>query len=61
MALLDDLPRSATVRALVETHALAFYRWDFLPELRRTPDLALPLLAELSRRIRALDESLTAR
>jgi CRP/FNR family transcriptional regulator len=61
MALLDNLPRSASVRATAPTDALAFYRWDFLPEVRRHPQIAIALMAELSRRIRELDASLAER
>ena len=56
MALLDDQPRAATVRAATESRCLALYRWDFLPEVRRDSDLALALLAGLSRRLRDLDQ-----
>jgi CRP-like cAMP-binding protein len=55
MSLLDERPRSATVRATEETKCMAFYRWDFIPEVKRNPDLALALLAGLSRLVRELD------
>jgi CRP-like cAMP-binding protein len=56
MALLDDQPRAATVKAATESRCLALYRWDFLNEVRRDPDLALALLSGLSHRLRDLDE-----
>ena len=52
MSLLDGEPRSATVRATVKTKALVIHRDNFLKYLKRQPDLALALLAELSRRLR---------
>jgi CRP/FNR family transcriptional regulator len=52
MSLLDDLPRTATVIALEPTRALVMPVWDFRAALRETPDIAIKLLAVLSRRIR---------
>jgi CRP/FNR family cyclic AMP-dependent transcriptional regulator len=52
MALLDDLPRSATVVALEEVRALLLPIWEFRAALRSHPDIALKLLAVLSRRLR---------
>jgi CRP/FNR family cyclic AMP-dependent transcriptional regulator len=60
MSLLDEMPRSATVRALEPATCLAFYRWDFLSEVRKSPDFTLALLAGLSRRLRELDERYAA-
>ena len=58
IALLDGRPRSATVRALEPTTCLVMTRWDFMAEVRQTPDLALELLEEMSRRVRALEQRL---
>jgi CRP-like cAMP-binding protein len=55
MSLLDDCPRSATVTAVHDTHCLEVKRADFLRELRSQPDVALEMLAILSKRIRDLD------
>jgi CRP/FNR family cyclic AMP-dependent transcriptional regulator len=52
MALLDDLPRSATVAALEDVDALLLPIWEFRATLRNHPDIALKLLAVLSRRLR---------
>jgi CRP/FNR family transcriptional regulator len=52
MALLDDLPRSATVVALEDVDALLLPIWEFRATLRNHPDIALKLLAVLSRRLR---------
>jgi CRP/FNR family transcriptional regulator len=52
MALLDDLPRTATVIASEPTTALIIPAWDFRAALRENPDIALKLLAVLSKRLR---------
>jgi CRP/FNR family cyclic AMP-dependent transcriptional regulator len=52
MALLDDLPRSASVIAIDDVTALLLPVWEFRSVLRQHPDIALKLLAELSRRLR---------
>ncbi len=59
MALLDDYPRSATVRTLEETTCVALSRWHFVAELKSNPDLAVEMLEVMSRRVRELDEKLT--
>jgi CRP-like cAMP-binding protein len=56
MSLLDNAPRSASVRALVESRVLALSRSDFLTVLRRSPDLAMAVIQELTRRLRQVDE-----
>ena len=56
MSLLDNSPRSASVRALSETRVLALSRSDFLNVLRRSPDLAMAVIQELTRRLRQIDE-----
>ncbi len=60
MALLDDLPRSATVTAVDEVTVLVVPFWDFRiimrTILRRDPDVGLDLLAVLSRRVRKAEQ-----
>jgi CRP/FNR family transcriptional regulator, cyclic AMP receptor protein len=60
MALLDDLPRSATLTAVDEVTVLVLPKGDFRSILRsilsRDPDVALDLLAVLSRRVRKCEE-----
>ena len=60
MALLDDLPRSATVTALDEVTVLVLPFWEFRIVLRdifrRDPDVGLDLLAVLSRRLRKAEQ-----
>ena len=55
MALMDGEPRSATVRTVAKTKLFRIDRESFLKSLRRQPDLALALLAEMSRRLRRAD------
>ena len=56
LALLDGAPRSASVKALSETRTLALSRSDFLALLRRSPDLAMALIQELTARLRQMDD-----
>ena len=56
MSLLDDAPRSASVRALTDTRILALSRADFLSVLRRSPDVAMAVVQELARRLRETGE-----
>jgi len=52
MALLDDLPRSATITAIDDVTALLLPVWEFRTTLRNHPEIALKLLSVLSRRLR---------
>lgn len=52
MALLDDLPRTATVTAVEDVTALLLPIWDFRTILRSNPDIALKLLTTLTHRLR---------
>ncbi len=52
LSLLDDLPRTATVTAIEATQALVIPVWDFRAALRESPDIAIKLLAVVSRRLR---------
>ena len=52
MALLDEFPRSASVRATEPTTCLGLQRWHFRGILESYPKIALALLPILSRRIR---------
>lgn len=61
MALLDDYPRSATVTAREETDCLTLTKWHFLAELESHPEMAVPMLSILSRRVRDALEMLEAR
>ncbi len=56
MALLERGPRSASVKTLTPVKVLALSRTDFINLLRKSPDLALAVIQELSRRIRSVNE-----
>lgn len=58
-ALLDNYRRSATVTAADATKTLAIMRSDFLAEVRANPDMAVEILAVLSRRLREVEDKLT--
>jgi len=56
MSLLDEAPRSATVRAVEQTSCLMLSSWDFKALLLKKPQIAVKLLEVLSRRIRVSNE-----
>ncbi len=58
MALLDDLPRSATVVALDKSELFIIHRRDFLDLIERTPKVATALLRELTLRLRKSNEQI---
>jgi CRP-like cAMP-binding protein len=60
MSLLDQEPRSASVKTLVPARLLALSRRDFLDLLRRSSDLALAVIQELTQRLRETDEQASA-
>jgi CRP/FNR family transcriptional regulator len=55
MALLDEFPRSATVRALEPTTCLGLTRWHFRGILESHPQIALKFLPILTKRLRAAE------
>jgi len=55
MALLDEFPRSATVRAIEPTTCLGIQRWHFKGILESHPQIALALLPVLTRRLRSAE------
>ena len=59
MSLLDNAPRSATIRALDPTRCLMLSSWDFKSLIEKTPSIAVKLLEVLSRRLRVADERLS--
>lgn len=64
MALLDEFPRSATVRAVEPTTCLGITRWHFRGLLESHPQIALQMLPVLTRRLRnaeAHNHELTAK
>ena len=58
MALLEDLPRSATVATTEPTRLLEMHRRDFSTVLDEAPHLARKMLAVMAHRLRDADEKL---
>jgi CRP-like cAMP-binding protein len=58
LALLDDGPRSASVRTLEPCNMLVLERDDFLKFLRQNPDVAIDVLATVGKRYRETLEKL---
>jgi len=56
LSLLDGGPRIAQVVASEPTDCLAIASWDFEPILATKPGVALAILREVARRLRALSE-----
>lgn len=54
IALLDDLPRTASVEAMDDSEVLSVPREEFLPFLQRHPRIALDLLRVLASKMRRL-------
>ncbi len=59
MALLDDLPRSASVVAIDDVTALLLPVWEFRTIVRSHPEIALKLLSVLSKRLRKLESKVS--
>ena len=60
MALFERAPRSASVKTLTPVRLLALSRSDFIGLLRKSPDLAMAVIQELSRRLRTINEQASA-
>lgn len=56
MALVDGMPRSASVVAATEVAAIVLYRTAFIKLIDEIPEITLRLLAALSKRLRDSDE-----
>jgi CRP-like cAMP-binding protein len=57
MSLIDDGPRSATLRAETEVRTLSISGFNFRPILLEHPEIALKLLQQLSTRLRRVEAS----
>lgn len=57
MSLLDDAPRSATVRAVAPLTTFSVVSWNFTPLLKKHPSIALSMLKEMSARLRRAEAS----
>jgi CRP/FNR family cyclic AMP-dependent transcriptional regulator len=60
MSLIDDLPRSADVIALQPTKCWAITSWSFASVIKIHPELALGMLKEVVKRLRAAQSSPTS-
>ncbi|MFC1925916.1 Crp/Fnr family transcriptional regulator [Chloroflexota bacterium] len=58
LSLLDQEPRSANVVAMLDTQTLVLHRHDFLNFLNTRHEMAVDMLAALSRRLRGADVSI---
>ncbi len=58
MSLLDDQPRSADVVAIEPTRCLVLSEWGFTGLVSSHPRIAMKMLQELARRLRATDKML---
>jgi len=58
MALLDGLPRSATVVALDKTELFIIHRREFLELMENSPQIVTSLMSELTRRLRKANEQI---
>lgn len=52
MSMIDGEPRSASVKAVSHSEVLIIRREHFIQQVRATPDLAMSLMVEMSRRLR---------
>lgn len=59
MAMVDDSPRSATVRAVTACELIPVDKRRFLSMLQQTPFFAVRVMRVLSRRLRAMNERMT--
>jgi len=56
MALIDEAPRSASIRAVTETEIIPIDAKRFVTMIERTPTFAIRVMRTLVRRLRALHE-----
>jgi len=61
IALLTDLPRTATVRAIEPTELVGLTAWNFRAELQKSPELCYQLLRIVARRLADSDARLSSR
>ena len=61
LSLLDGRPRTATARVVEDSELLVLDRTDLVALVRKSPDLALDILAHMSQETRRADELLRSR
>lgn len=59
MSMVDDMPRSATVRALEETMVREIHRDDLYSSMKENPDIVIKLLKSLFERLREANVQIT--
>jgi len=59
MAVLDGSPRTASVKAVVDTTCLVLASWEFNAFMKAHPELALEILPVLMKRFRETNDALT--
>ena len=60
MSLIDDMPRSADVVAVQPTRCFGLTSWTFSGILKENPEMAMPILKEVVKRLRAAQISPTS-
>jgi CRP/FNR family cyclic AMP-dependent transcriptional regulator len=60
LALLDDVPRSATVVTLEETRYLFIHKRDFNQLVERYPSMCVPMMRQLAKRVRILTDDIAS-
>ncbi len=60
LALLDDVPRSATVVSMEQSVLLSINKRDFARVLETYPRMSIPMLRQLTRRVRVLTDDIAS-
>ena len=58
MSLIDGEPRSASVRTVTDAQMMIIHRESFLQLIRQTPEIAMALLSEMSKRLRKANKQI---
>ncbi|MCF0221861.1 MAG: Crp/Fnr family transcriptional regulator [Fibrobacter sp.] len=58
MSLIDGDPRSASVRTVTDAQMMIIHRESFLQLIRQTPEIAMGLLSEMSKRLRKANKQI---
>ena len=58
MSLIDGEPRSASVRTVTDAQLMIIHREPFLTLIRQTPEIAMSLLSEMSKRLRKANKQI---
>lgn len=60
LTLFADTPRTATARALVETHLVEMQRGDFITFMMERPSIAISMLGEMAKRLQMTNELISS-